>query len=242
MKKSLITIAALALASTAFASGNLGPATSSSVSNYGNINNTVSSGASTNGAGSSFSSAEGAAGASSSGYTSTAINPVCGGTCVAKSGEVTAGGKSATYNSGNAFNVSTDNGNGYASSNGSANAGADAKARYWAPGQDVTTQGSTYSQSQMGVYATKNTGGYANAGTKGQFDSAGNVGSKVCTGNGCGIKVTTEVWGGVSDTKSTSSYANSGALTVDSNLMNGAPANASANTVVNSSGSYHDPL
>lgn len=248
MKKSMFKLAALlacgAMAVAAHATGPSYQQTTSSLINSGSLNNTVRTSASVSGVGSSFSAAtsEGAVKANATSHT--AINPVCSGTCGATSGEVKVTGEMVTHISGTAFNVSTGTGTGSASAVGSANAALDTKATYTGPGQTVAVFGNGTQTASIGIEASKNTGGFASAGNEGTFSTEGTVGSKICTGtNNCGgAVVNKEVWGTVADTKSSTSYANTGAMTVDGVVLNQAPVNATSSAVINAGGSFSDPI
>lgn len=247
MKKSFrhyAIFAAIGLsACAAYATGNHQQQVSSTLYNSGSINNTVNANATVNGPGSSFSAATGEAWSTTKATSMTEINPVCGGTCGAKSGAVQVTGEAQTGVTGTAFNVSTGNGTGSAGSVGNASAYIDAKAQYNGPGQEVKVYGNLGQDASMDVNATKNTGGYASSGNTGEFTVDGAVGSKVCTGeNNCGGQIVNkEVWGSVKDTKTTTSYGNTGAMTVDGNVLTQAPVNANASSFVNAGGSYLDP-
>lgn len=250
MKKSLFTSIA-SLVMTAFVAVAPAHATgytpqqtaSSSLMNSGSINNTVKTNATVTGAGSSYSAATGEAYSTTKGTTMTEINPVCGGTCGAVSGAVKVTGEATTGVSGTAFNVSTGNGVGSASSVGAANAALDGAAKYNGPGQEVKVNGNIDQNAAMSVVAGKNTGGVASAGNTGSFEVTGTVGSKICTGtNNCGGQVVNkEVWGTVNDVKDSTSFANTGTMTVDGVVLVPAVTNAEASSIVNAAGSYVDP-
>jgi len=244
MKKTLISLAAL----TAFAIGSAhatgygNQSVSSSIANSGGVHNSISTSAAVKGVGSSFSSATSEAGSKAWGTTqTTTVN--CG-NCGEVSGTVKITGGTETYTQGTAFNVSNGkHATGSASAQGNAWADVNANAKYTGPGQNTNVYGHSGDESNFKVNASKNTGGFASAGTDGSFEVIGNVGSKVCTGgSACGGKVTTkEVWGSVTDTKTSNSYANTGSMTVDGKLLNQSVVNASANQNVNAGGNFYDP-
>lgn len=244
MKKSLLIFAALsAVALSALATGGTGQQVTSTLVNSGSLSNSISTSASVKGVGNAFS------GATSEGYvkanatSNTQINPVCGGTCGATSGSVKVTGDIETKITGTAFNTSTGAGTGNASATGTATAGLDATAKYIGPGQTASVYGNSQEKANISVTADKNTGGYATAGNTGTFGSEATVGSKICTGtNACGgATVNKEVWGTVTDTKTSNSYVATGPMTVDGVVLNQAPTNANATSVVNAGGSFYDP-
>lgn len=244
MKKTLFALAALtALAiGSAHATGYGNQVVNSSIANSGGVHNAISTSASVKGVGSSVS------GATSEGFSkavgttqTTTVN--CGG-CGEVSGTVKVTGATETYTQGTAFNVSNGkHATGSASAQGNAWADVNANAKYTGPGQNTNVYGHSGDESNFKVNASRNTGGFAAAGTDGSFEVTGNVGSKVCTGgSACGGKVTTkEVWGSVQDAKTSNSYANTGSMTVDGKLLNQAVVNASANQNVNAGGNFYDP-
>ena len=240
MKKSFIAIAAIAFSTLALATGPSQQVTTTLV-NAGSLGNTVQSSANVTGVGTAYSAAtsEGSVKANTASSTKTVL---CGG-CGETSGTLKVTGDVATSISGTAFNVSSGAGNGSASATGNASAGVDAKSAYAGPGQTASVYGNAEQAAAINVDATKNTGGFANSGNTGTFVSEVNVGSKTCTGTeNCGTSIVNkEVWGSVKDTKTSTSFANTGAMTVDGVVLNQAPVNASANTVVNAGGKFHDP-
>lgn len=235
MKKTFI-FGALTAISLAVSAHGTSQVASSSLANHGSINNTVRSSATVNGVGTSFSAATGEAGASAAGKAVTTINTVPNTT---RSGTVSVEGQTSTYTNGTAFNVSTGAGTGTASSTGRADADVNGAAHYSGPGQWVNVSGNSVSHSNGGVAATTNTGGFFSSASQGTFKADGNVGSRVTT---VGTTVTKEVVGAVTDVKSTTSSAATGTMTVDGRVLNQAPVNASASTVVNARGAFGDPI
>lgn len=248
MKKSFFKLSSLlacfALSFAVHATGPSGQVATSSLVNSGSLNNTVRTSASVSGVGSSFSSATSEGKVIANATSHTEINPVCGGTCGATSGEVGVTGEMSTTITGTAFNVSTGAGTGSASSVGSANAALNTNATYTGPGQTTSVFGNGSQTSSISIDAGKNTGGFATAGNTGEFAATGTVGSKVCTGtNTCGgAEVNKEVWGSVVDSKTSVSFASTGAMTVDGVVLNQAPVNASSSAVINAGGSFADPI
>lgn len=228
---------------SAFATGPSGQQVTSSLVNSGSLTNTIRTDATVKGVGTAYSAATSEGYIKANATSMTEINPVCGGTCGATSGAVKVTGDVETKITGTAFNLSTGSGTGSASAAGSAVAGVDATAKYIGPGQNASVFGNVEQKAMMDVTAGKNTGGYASAGNTSTFDSAATVGSKVCTGtNACGgAVVNKEVWGTVTDNKTSNSFASTGAMTVDGVVLNQAPVNASASTVVNAGGQFYDP-
>lgn len=235
MKKTVI-FAALAASSLVASAHGTSQVASSGLANHGHINNTVRSSATVHGVGTSYSAATGEAGAASSGKAITSINTVPG---MSRSGTTSVEGQSSAYTNGTAFNVSTGAGTGSASSTGVANADMVGSARYSGPGQWVNVSGNTVSHANGGVAATTNTGGFFSSATNGSFKVEGLVGSKVTT---AGTTVTKEVVGSVKDTKTSVSSASTGTMTVDGRVLNQAPVNAAASTVVNARGAFGDPV
>lgn len=248
MKKSFLKLSMMlscaAFAMAAHATGPSHQQATSSLVNSGSLSNSVRTFSAVSGVGSSFSSATSEGSVKANATSHTAINPVCSGTCGATSGEVKVTGEMATNITGTAFNVSTGGGTGSASTLGNASAALDTKATYTGPGQTVAIFGNGAQSASIGIEATKNTGGFATAGNTGTFSTEGTVGSKVCTGtNNCGgAVVNKEVWGTVADTKSSTSYSNTGAMTVDGVVLNQAPVNATSSAVINAGGSFADPI
>lgn len=241
-RMSLMAFAAVFSAS-AMATGTAPQVGVSTVVNSGVISNTVKTDASVNGIGSSYSSATGAAGSVANGGTVNVINPVCTGTCGAVSGSVGANGEVKTYNNATAFNVSTGSGVGSASSVGNATGSLNASSAYTGPGQSVDVKGNITAGSSVSVVAEKNTGGVANSGNDSAFVATGSVGSKVCTGTGtpCGTSTNKTVWGNVEDNKNSTSFANTGSMTVDGVVLAPANTSATANAKVDVSGKFSDP-
>lgn len=230
------------LVSAAMATGT-GQVATSGLVNTGSISNTVKTSAAVTGLGTSYSSASGSAGAVANGSATTTVNPVCSGTCGAKSGALAVTGEVKTYNNASAFNVSTGAGVGSASSVGSANATLQVDAAYYGPGQSVTLDTDMKANSSVAVDASKNTGGAASATNEATLTASGTVGSKVCTGNTtCGTSVTKEVWGSVQDTKNATSTAATGNMTVDGVVLAPANTTATANATVNVIGKFTDPI
>jgi hypothetical protein len=249
MKKSLRIISALAvasLASVAFATGTATQTATSSLVNSGTLHNSIHTRASAGpGNGTSFSGASSWGSVVANGTATTAINPVCGGTCPAKSGEVKVTGEVKTEIGGNAFNTSTGSGDGFASASGKVTGMIDVKAQYKGPGQDVNVYGKADQSADFTVQALKNQGGFAVAGSEANFDVQGAVGSRTCTSvNDCGGKIVNkEVWGSVSDNKTSTSWAQTGALTVDGKLTNPANiTNSGAVSNVTAGGKFYDPI
>lgn len=242
MKKTLFSLAALAILSASAHATNYGQHVTSSIANSGGVHNSVKSSATVNGAGSAVSGAtsEGFSKANGTAFTKT-IN--CG-TCGEVSGTVKITGETETYTRGTAFNVSEGAGAyGNASSTGNAWANVDASAKYTGPGQNVNVYGNSNDTANYSVNADKNAGGFAGAGTDGAFNVTGNVGSKICSGgNACDGKTTTkQVWGSVTDNKVSNSWTNAGSMTVDGKLVNQAPVNATSGQNVTAGGTYYDP-
>ncbi len=236
MKKSLLALAVLALAGSAFAISNCGSGTScstpgsSSVSGYGSGSNSVTSKSSTvatvgPAGGSSYSYAANSQAASASiSVTGNAFNSVmdCN---VTLGGAVTTAGAVSTSGSSMAFNVSTGSGNGGAAAGGSSFATVTGAAKYSAstPTGNASASGSVggsaTAETTDGVIVTKNmgaqTGGKANAGFD-QSASSSVTAKGTCSGSSCTLQSDTKV----TDTSSTSYVGSSGitgvtAVTVD---------------------------
>lgn len=252
MKKTLLAtaiLASLAFSGSAFAADQ---SFTASLVNKGAINNTIATSATAGpGAGASYSSASGTAGASSSGYVSASFSKG-GSSCVTTMGSVAIGGLTETHNNGVAFNVSSGSGTGSASSTGWADASLYAKASYAGPGQSVGLEGAIDSGSLNHMYGTdilvnagKNQGGFADATTTGSFGASGYVGSTICHSGVCSHNpsINANVFGSVSDSKDSVSTANTGTVNVvNVGVLQQAPVNASASTVVNVNGSFTDPV
>ena len=238
MKKIALT-AALLMAFTASAQ----QAASSGAVNHGTINNVVRSSASVTGTGTSFSAATGTSASSSNATVTTTINPVCGGSCPARSGSFEIKGDSSASNTGTAFNVWTGAGTGSASSTGTSAADASGSANYSGPGQWTNGSGSTASSAGGGVTAAANQGGFFDARTAGDLRITGQVGSRVCTaGTTCGSSTVKEVFGSVSDIKNTTSTVSTGTMTVDGRTLNNASTNGNSTTNVNARAGFGDPI
>lgn len=234
--------AACLMSASAFATGS-GQTVTSNLSNGGSIANTVRTNASVVGAGSSYSAATGEAYSTNRATATTQKNPVC--ECGAVSGAVGVTGEATSGASGSAFNVSTGNGVGAASSVGSAFSNVDAAAGYKGPGQNVNVYGNIAQHANMSVIADKNTGGVASAGNTGDFAVNGTVGSSSCgggSGNCGGSTTNTAVWGSVTDVKNSTSFANTGGMIVDNVALPQAPVVSNSGSVVNAGGSYYDPI
>lgn len=242
-KRILISSVLAAVSMAALATGSASQQVTSSLVNSGTLSNTIKTNAAVSGVGSSYSAATSEGSVKANATSMTEINPVCGGTCGATSGAVKVTGTVDTKITGTAFNVSSGAGTGSASAVGAATAGVDTNAKYTGPGQTAAVYGNVDQKATMDVTAAKNTGGYASAGNQSTFSSEATVGSKTCTGtNACGgAVVNKEVWGTVADNKTSNSFANTGNMTVDGVVLNQAPTNANASTVVNAGGNFYDP-
>lgn len=239
--KHLLALVLLSASISAMACGEPGgqscaPTIQPQLVNQGAICNQVKSSASVSGIGSSLSFATGSASAISNG-SQTATSP----TSTSRTLDLT--GVTSASNTGVAYNVSTGNGTGSASSTGSASAQLSnaANASYNTNGASGTlhVQGTSDSNSNIGIVAGKNQGGAAQSTTTGTFVVHGDV-SATKTGN------TVAVAGNVSDTKTTQSEVLTGKV---QNSATGEPVTylapatttGNASTVVNAAGSFKDP-
>ena len=269
MKKSLIALAVLVMAGSAFAQNVTGV-------NNGSINNTVKTNASVTGPNStSFSYAAGAAGASSSvtmQWGGTPNTTLTGGPVDTAGLNASISGNTSTYNNSAAGNVTTgSNATGSASSTGwgvadvtasyggtytytgnggttngnlnltgDANSGNGSDTNHNASGGTLSsgtgTTGNGYGTS-INIVAGVNQGASAGATTSGAFTGNGYVGSNITAGTTIALN------GSVVDTKTSSSSANTGTLTLNgTGMSNAATQNANAGTVVNVTGSFQDPI
>lgn len=239
MKKFFFSLAALALASSAFAQ----QVASSGVANHGQIHNIVTTFATTTGTGTAYSAATNTQSAASSGFAVTGFSSLNG----TNLGTAVIGGNSSTSGSGTAFNVSTGHGTGSASSQGWSDSDVLSTASYYGPGQWINLYGNSDSGSQnlvlngtdVSVFAGRNQGGFATAATEGSFRAIGGVGSTISGNNQLTIKST---YGSVSDIKNSISQVNAGAILVNGVQLNNAQTAAQAGTVVHVLGAFGDPI
>ena len=251
------TLSAVALAAAGLCAALPALAQSSySVSNVGAVRNDISVRADSNGVGSSYSAATGkqsvtATGAAGSYGGSTGVNlpvPGVGNVPLQLQGGI-AGvyGEVKTNSVATAYNISTGNGTGLATSNGWADGGVTAGASWNAPGQSLQlggqADGGSYQNnpngSDVSVVATTNRDGYAAAGSETKFVGTGYVGSLTVPGVGA------VVTGNVTDDKSASATAETGRITFTGTQptgMQGATVNAHAAGAVQFNGTFADPI